>query len=65
MKPPGEIQVPARGPPHICYKGENQDLLKMVGRLIFIFKLRPDRERWHLVSLCARKNILEFQQSFF
>ena len=64
MKPPGEIQVPARGPPHICHKGENQDLLKMVGTLIFIFKLRPDRERWHLVSLYARKNILKFRKIF-
>ena len=63
MKPPGEIQVPARGPPHICYKGENQDLLKMVGTLIFTFKPRPHMERWPLVSLYARKNILKFRRN--
>ena len=60
----GKIEVPARGPPHVCYKGENRDLPKMVGTLIFTFKLRPDRERWHLVSLCARKNILKFREIF-
>ena len=64
MKPPGEIQVPARGTPHICHKGENQDLLKMVGALIFTFKQRRHRERWHLVSLYARKNILKFRKIF-
>ena len=63
MKPPGEIQVPARGPHHICYKGENRDLPKIVGTLIFTFKLRSHWERWHLVSVCARKNILEFQEN--
>ena len=45
-KPSGEIQVPDLGPPHVCYKGENQDLPKMVGTLIFTFKLRSHRERW-------------------
>ena len=64
MKPPGEIQDPARGSPHICYEGKNRDLPKMVGTVIFILKLRPDRERWHLVSLYARKNILKFRKIF-
>ena len=63
MKPPGEIQVPARGPPHICYKGENRELPKMIGTLSFTFRPRRHRERWHLASLCARKNILEFKRN--
>ena len=36
-KLPGTIEAPARGPPHVCYKGENRDLPKMVSTLIFTF----------------------------
>ena len=55
MKPPGEIQVPARGPPHVCYKGENRDLPRIIDALNFIFDRVDHQERWPLVSLCARK----------
>ena len=59
-KPPGEIQVPTRDPHHVCYNGENRDLPNVVGALIFTFKPRAHRERWHLASLYARKNIQKF-----
>ena len=63
-KSPEETQVPTHDPHHVCYNGENQDLLKMVGALIFTFKQRRHRERWHLVSLYARKNILKSREIF-
>ena len=64
MKPPGEIQIPACDPPHICYKDENRDLPKMIGTLVFTFRPRTDREPWHLASLFVRKNILNFREIF-
>ncbi len=49
-KPPREIWVSARGP---------LTSATMV-KLEICSKLRPHRERWHLVSLCARKIILKY-----
>ena len=63
-KPPGEIQVPTRDPHLVCYKCENQELPKMIGTLSFTFRPRRHRERWRLVLLWARKNILKFRERF-
>ena len=51
-------------PGHVILRVKNRDLPKMVGTLIFIFKLRSHRERWHLVSLYAGKHILKFRETF-